>query len=196
MTSPIYSQPPNLYVFLAAVAVWVVSDLSIGFRYGNQSGSKQDRGSKHAIGAAVCGGVLSAALLPVWVPAAEMPYPAAAFWLGIGLLLLGVSVRQYAVRTLEDDFSLEVSVDETDTVVTSGPYQWVRHPSYTGGLVTLVGIGVAVGHWLSFGATVVAGVLGYRYRICVEERALRATLGDSYEEYASRTPYRLLPFVW
>ncbi|WP_306052207.1 methyltransferase family protein [Natronococcus wangiae] len=122
--------------------------------------------------------------------------PTVAFWAGLGTILLGVAVRQYAVRTLGDGFSLEVTVDEDDEVIDSGPYRWIRHPSYTGALFSLVGVGIAVGNWLSIVVVTLAGLAGYGYRIRVEERALRDTLGDAYVEYASRTPYRLVPGLW
>lgn len=194
--SPLSLEDPYLYVFVGALVVWIVSDLSIGVRYRDGAAAPQDRGSKRAIGIAVSGGVLGAALVPEVVTAPGLPYPRAAFWIGIGLVLFGVLIRQYAVRTLGEFFSLAVTVEETDTVVSSGPYRWVRHPSYTGGLAALIGIGVATGNWLSLGLVTVAGLLGYGYRIRVEERALRETLGDSYEAYAERTPYRLVPGLW
>ena len=48
-----------------------------------------------------------------------------------------------------------------------GPYRVLRHPSYTGGLLTMVGIGLAIGNWLSLLLVVLAA---YGYRIQVEER--------------------------
>ncbi|TYL39272.1 isoprenylcysteine carboxylmethyltransferase family protein [Natronococcus pandeyae] len=187
---------PSTAAFFVVVGVWIVSDWSIGFRYRRTVEGSQDKGSKHAIGAAVVGGILAAALLPLIVPAPRVPSPAVAFWAGLGTILLGVAVRQYAVRTLGNGFSLEVTVDADDEVIDSGPYRWVRHPSYTGALLSLLGVGIAVGNWLSIAVVFVAGLAGYGYRIRVEERALRDTLGDAYAEYADRTPYRLVPGLW
>ncbi|MFC4438674.1 MULTISPECIES: methyltransferase family protein [Natrialbaceae] len=178
------------------VGVWVVSDWSIAFRYRGAVEESRDRGSKRVIGAAVAGGVLAAALLPLIVPAPRVPSPTVAFWAGLGTILLGIAVRQYAIRTLGDGFSLEVTVDADDEVVDSGPYRWVRHPSYTGALLSLLGVGIAAGNWLSIAVVLAAGLAGYGYRIRVEERALRDTLGEAYAEYARRTPYRLLPGLW
>ncbi|WP_394743395.1 methyltransferase family protein [Natronococcus roseus] len=130
------------------------------------------------------------------MPALQVPAPTAAFWLGPGTILLGVIVRRSAVRTLGDGFAIEVTVEEDDKVIESGPYRWVRHPSYTGALLSLVGAGITLGNWLSIAATVLAGLAGYGYRIRVEERALRKTLDGDYLEYAERTPYRLVPGLW
>lgn len=189
-------EPRPLLVFFVVVGVWIVSDWSIALRHGRTVDASQDRGSKHAIGAGVIGGVLGAVLFSQVAPGFAVPAPTVAFWLGLGTILLGVLVRQYAVRTLGEGFDLEVTVDEDDAVVDSGPYRWVRHPSYTGALLSLVGVGVTLGNWLSVAAALLAGLAGYGYRIRVEERVLREILGEEYLEYAERTPYRLVPGLW
>jgi protein-S-isoprenylcysteine O-methyltransferase Ste14 len=182
--------------FFAVVGVWIVSDWSVALRRGRTAGGSQDRGSKHAIGAGVIGGVLAAVLFSQVAPGFGVPAPTAAFWLGLGTILCGILVRQYAVRTLGDGLDLEVTVSEDHEIIESGPYRWVRHPSYTGALLSLVGVGVTLGNWLSIAATLLAGLAGYGYRIRVEERALRKTLDGDYLEYAERTPYRLVPGLW
>ncbi|MFC4543496.1 methyltransferase family protein [Halosolutus amylolyticus] len=187
---------PSMAAFLLAVGIWIVSDWSIAFRYRDPADASQDRGSKRAIGLAVVGGVLVGALAATLAPSLRLPSPTVAFWLGLAVILVGVAVRQYAVWVLDDSFSLVVTVDESDAVVDSGPYRWVRHPSYTGALLSMVGLGIAIANWLSMLVLVVAGLSGYGYRIRVEERALRETLGDEYDEYENRTPYRLVPGLW
>ena len=196
MSPPVYVQPPHIYVFFGAIGLWIVSDLHIAWRFGGRGDASQDRGSKRVLGLSVAAGVLGAALVSEFVTTLSLAHPAIAFWGGIGTMVLGVVVRQYAAWTLREYFSLEVTVDSTDSVVTSGPYRWVRHPSYTGGFTTLVGLGVAVGNWVSLAVVIGAGLVGYGYRITVEERALRDRLGEEYEAYAERTPYRLVPGLW
>ena len=187
---------PSMAAFLVVIGVWAVSDWSIALRYRGTTNGSQDRGSKRAIGMAVVIGVLAAALAAVLFPSLRIPVPEIAFWGGLALIVGGVSVRQYAVWTLDDAFSLEVAVEASDEVVDSGPYRWVRHPSYTGALLSLLGLGIAVGNWASIVVLIVAGLGGYGYRIRVEERALRETLGDSYVEYEEQTPYRIVPLLW
>ncbi|APX96674.1 methyltransferase family protein [Natronorubrum daqingense] len=196
MLPEIGSELLSTVALLAAIGVWIVSDWSIAFAHRGTADDSRDRGSKYAIGAAVVGGVLAAVVLSQVTPGLSVPAPTVAFWLGVGTILLGVVLRQYAVRTLGDGFDLEVTVDAADEVVDSGPYRWVRHPSYTGALLSLVGVGITVGNWLSIAVALVAGIAGYGYRIRVEERALRETLGERYAAYTNRTPYRLVPGVW
>jgi protein-S-isoprenylcysteine O-methyltransferase Ste14 len=80
-------------------------------------------------------------------------------------------------------------------VIEIGAYRWVRHPSYTGGILMYLGTGIALTNWLSAIMMSVAGAVGYVYRVHVEERALEANLGGRYQEYMRRTK-RFIPFVF
>jgi protein-S-isoprenylcysteine O-methyltransferase Ste14 len=79
-------------------------------------------------------------------------------------------------------------------VVDTGPYRWIRHPSYTGSLLTIAGFLLCATNWAAL-AGVVPVLVGLLYRIRVEEQALSEELGDAYRSYASRTK-RLIPFVY
>ena len=128
-------------------------------------------------------GYAGVGLLPDWV-----------FYPGIFLMLLGVLVRQWAIAVLGRFFSLTVRVAEDHRVVVKGPYRLVRHPSYTGVLITFIGLALAV---QSSGALLVLlAVFGvsYGYRMRVEERVLQSELGQDYAEYMKRTK-RLIPFL-
>ena len=108
--------------------------------------------------------------------------------------MLGVLVRQWAIAVLGRFFSLTVRVAEGHPVVERGPYRLVRHPSYTGVLITFIGLGMAVQSW--GGLLVLLAVFGfsYGYRIRVEEKALISELGQDYVSYMKRTK-RLIPFL-
>lgn len=78
-------------------------------------------------------------------------------------------------------------------LVTDGPYRRVRHPLYTGVILFAAGIGVAFSPLALALAGVLAVLFGLKAR--VEERFLREAYPD-YDAYASRTRYRLVPFVY
>jgi phospholipid methyltransferase len=63
-------------------------------------------------------------------------------------------------------------------VVEDGPYRWVRHPSYTGLILTFVGFGLALGNWAALAVVAVVPTAGLVYRMRVEERALLDGLGE------------------
>ena len=136
-----------------------------------------------SIGLALSFGYAGVAVLPDWV-----------FYPGIFLMLLGVLVRQWAIAVLGRFFSLSVRVVEDHRVVMKGPYRLVRHPSYTGVLITFIGLALAV---KSLGALLVLlGVfsLSYGYRMRVEEKTLLSELGQDYASYMKRTK-RLIPYL-
>jgi len=116
------------------------------------------------------------------------------FFAGIALMWLGIVFRYYAMRLLGRYFTIDVAVQAGQTVIEAGAYRYIRHPSYTGALITLIGIGLALGNWAGLLALLVCVGLGYAYRIHVEEAALVTALGEPYKEYMRRTR-RIVPFV-
>jgi protein-S-isoprenylcysteine O-methyltransferase Ste14 len=122
---------------------------------------------------------------PRWLPAVA----------GIAVMWAGFGLRAWAVRTLGRFFRVEVTIDTDQTVVDTGPYARVRHPSYTGLLVFYLGLGICLDSYLSVAAAVLLPLAAVVNRIAHEERTLRRELGEAYEVYSSRT-WRLVPRVW
>jgi len=117
------------------------------------------------------------------------------FVLGLALMLLGSWLRRHCFRVLGKYFTGNVKVVNGQTVIQEGAYRWVRHPSYTGGMLMYLGTGLALTNWLSALVMVLFGGLGYAYRVRFEERALQASLGENYRQYMQRTK-RFVPFVF
>ncbi|MFL5884788.1 MAG: methyltransferase family protein [Thermoleophilaceae bacterium] len=115
--------------------------------------------------------------------------------IGLVMVAFGVGLRAWAVVTLGRWFTYSVQVEEGQTVVETGPYRRLRHPSYTGMVIGIAGIGVALDNWLALAIAVVVPVAGVAIRIRVEETLLFRELGDAYRSYAART-WRLVPGVW
>jgi protein-S-isoprenylcysteine O-methyltransferase Ste14 len=122
---------------------------------------------------------------PRWLPAA----------VGLAVMWAGFALRAWAVRTLGQFFRVEVTVEEGQRLVDTGPYARLRHPSYTGLLVFYLGLGIALDSWLSIAAAVLLPLAAVVNRIAHEERTLRRELGEQYERYSMRTA-RLIPGVW
>ncbi len=116
------------------------------------------------------------------------------FWLGILLIYAGIALRLYAIHVLGASFTTAVAVASEQTVIETGPYRLIRHPSYTGFLITLLGLGLSSTNWLSLLVLMGCALIGLSYRIHVEEHVLQEHLGQRYQEYMRRTK-RLIPFV-
>ncbi len=110
------------------------------------------------------------------------------------LLVGGLVLRWIAIATLGRFFTANIAIHEGQRVITGGPYRFVRHPSYTGLLLALLGLGVFFGNWLSVIILVVPVTFAVIHRIRLEEAVLVRTLGPAYSEYCSRTK-RLIPGV-
>jgi protein-S-isoprenylcysteine O-methyltransferase len=108
---------------------------------------------------------------------------------------LGIVLRAWSILTLGTFFRRDVMVETGQPVIRRGPYRWLRHPSYTGTLVTTFGLALAFGSWVGALVAVTIAALGHLPRIRVEEAELRDGLGVAYDEYASNTN-RLVPHVW
>jgi len=122
-------------------------------------------------------------------------HPALVFGVGIALILVGVAFRWYSIHVLGKYFSVQLGVQAGQTVVRDGPYRWIRHPSYTGSLITMLGFGLVFTNWLCLVGVPLIVLIGYSYRANVEERMLVNAMGDPYREYIKNTK-RFIPFVY
>jgi protein-S-isoprenylcysteine O-methyltransferase Ste14 len=118
-----------------------------------------------------------------------------ALWAGAAVTSIGIVLRVWSVRTLGQYFTYIVRVSDDQQVVETGPYRLIRHPSYTGGVLTGIGIGLSMRYGL--GPLLIGGAMlaSYLIRIAVEEKALAEGIGEPYRAYMSRTK-RLVPYLW
>ena len=192
----VLSQPAAEIPFGLTVAVWGIAERIQSFR-DLRSGawkSRQDSGSLLSVTVGILAGFLAGFGL---ASASTLSLPEPVLWVIVGLIIawVGMLLRLWAVLTLGRSFTTTVVVRAEQTVVTGGPYRFVRHPSYLGVLILLFGFGLSLGDLASAAAMVVLPTLGLLWRIKVEEAALRAELGDSYIEYCEGHA-RLIPGIW
>jgi len=109
-------------------------------------------------------------------------------------MFLGVVVRQWAIVVLGRFFSLTVQVAADHKVIDKGPYRLIRHPSYTGILITFIGLGLAVQSWAALLVLLGVYTLSFGYRMRIEEKTLLSQLGNDYASYMRRTK-RLVPYL-
>jgi protein-S-isoprenylcysteine O-methyltransferase Ste14 len=121
------------------------------------------------------------------------PVPASVSVLGDALIALGFLFTFFVFKQNSYGAST-IQIAEGQTVISTGPYAFVRHPMYAAALVMLLGIPLALGSWWGlFALLLVLPVL--IWRLLDEERFLRRNL-PGYPEYQAKVRYRLLPFVW
>lgn len=180
---------------LATILVWLSIELR-QVRHVRREAHKNDQGSVVAVRLSAVAGFVGGAALAHAVPAATIGPLDVVGWIGLAILIAGVTLRAWSVSTLGHYFTMTVQTSADQPVITAGPYRMLRHPSYTGLLLALLGVGtVALRNWLSLLVLAVAVGAGLVYRIRVEERALLRDLGADYRSYADNHK-RLVPFVW
>jgi protein-S-isoprenylcysteine O-methyltransferase Ste14 len=191
-------QPVLLGVLVASLLIWRVMEAIVDIRTRNRlrAGARpQDKGSRVVLISVLTLGILVGMLLAVAGTATAItnarPF---LFWLGILLIYVGIALRLYAIHVLGAFFTTAVAVAPGQTVIETGPYRLIRHPSYTGFLITLLGFGLCLTNWLSLLVIMACALIGFSYRIRVEEQVLQEQLGQRYQEYMRRTK-RLIPFV-
>jgi protein-S-isoprenylcysteine O-methyltransferase Ste14 len=116
------------------------------------------------------------------------------FVAGVLMIFFGSLLRRYCWRTLGRYFTGDVQARRDQPVIRSGPYKWVRHPSYTAGMMMFIGIGLALGNWVSLVLLTVATIAAYGYRVRIEEKALLETIGEPYGTYMKERK-RFIPYI-
>lgn len=117
------------------------------------------------------------------------------FVTGVIGIMGGLWFRTWCIRTLGRFFTSEVKIQHEQRIITSGAYQYVRHPSYLGAYVAIVGSTLVVHAYMTALATAVLLGGAYYYRIVVEEATLVAAFGEEYARY-QKVSKRFLPFVY
>lgn len=108
------------------------------------------------------------------------------------LMLSGITLRLWAVRSLGALFTLRPAILQEHHLVQAGPYRFVRHPGYCGSLLSALGLAVSTSSWSATGLSFVIVTGSLTRRIMYEEELLTGHFGQEYEDFcASRA--RLVP---
>lgn len=114
---------------------------------------------------------------------------------GFCIYVLGFILRFYSIFYLGRFFTTSVTIAADHRIVDTGPYRFIRHPSYTGIFMLYLGICLCIGNWLTTLIMIVPIFCAFVYRMKVEEGALHEALGQPYADYMKRTK-RLIPMVY
>jgi protein-S-isoprenylcysteine O-methyltransferase Ste14 len=116
------------------------------------------------------------------------PLRPAVFAVGWGLALASFWLRRSSIRALGKFWSLHVEIRREHELVLSGPYRWMRHPTYLSMVLELASIGVLLQAPLSSAAALTLFIPAVFWRIRIEEEALVQKFGRAYGEYQRTTP--------
>ena len=182
--------------FTVALAAWLVFEFVMRLRQRSRSAGpvSEDR-TYFILTPALIGSVIAAEILG---RSGGLPWPGGVLWpfvTGLVLIAAGLGLRAWSIAVLGRFFQYQIKIQPGHQVVTSGPYRYVRHPSYTGIALVLAGIAIACDDVWALVAVAILGGAGLGVRIRAEERQLTQALGADYERFAAGRK-RLLPWIW
>jgi protein-S-isoprenylcysteine O-methyltransferase Ste14 len=142
------------------------------------------------------GGIILYAILPSWIMILSIPLPDWFRLIMVGVAALSISFTLWSYRTLGKNWAHALNPSKflqrkRETLVTSGPYHYVRNPIYLGAFAFIVALALVASNWLILLPALALITIIY-LQIGEEELMLMDRFGDEYREYKKRTP-RLIP---
>jgi protein-S-isoprenylcysteine O-methyltransferase Ste14 len=115
--------------------------------------------------------------------------------IGITLIIIGIIIRFIAIKQLGRFFTVDVTIRDNHQLIQNGFYKYLRHPSYTGSLLSFLGFGLSLNNWFSLAIIFLPILLAFIYRINIEENVMSEQFGKQYQDYISKTK-RIIPFIY
>lgn len=115
--------------------------------------------------------------------------------LGIVLFVMGMALRWTAILSLGKSFTVQVAVKQDQLLKTNGVYRYIRHPSYTGILLYMIGLGILMFNWICLLILFVLPLIAILNRIAFEEKLLSDHFGKDYADYSGKSK-RLIPWLY
>jgi protein-S-isoprenylcysteine O-methyltransferase len=178
----------GLGLFLSELALW------LGRRSSAASARSADRSSL----ALFWGTILLAISAGVWLARSQSRWSfelsTSGHLAALVMFAVGLGIRWWAILTLGRYFTVDVAIHAEHQLVRTGPYRFVRHPSYTGLVLLFLALAVTFRNWASLIVILAPILAALLYRIRVEEAALSAAFGPAYAEYR-RSTKALFPWL-
>ena len=177
------------------VAFFTIIAIAVPFRIRSQStGERLDRRQEGMVtlitlrlaGLALWGSVIAFMLSPASMAWAAMPLSAEARWSGLGLTAITAVLLLWTLRSLGPNLTDTVVTRHAHTLVTQGPYRWVRHPFYDCMALFMVSTAIMMANWF----VLAVGIIGFAIlaaRSHTEEQKLLERFGEPYRAYRDST---------
>ena len=111
------------------------------------------------------------------------------------IIIIGIIMRLIAIKQLGRFFTVDVTIRKDHQLMQKGFYKYLRHPSYTGALLSFIGFGLSLNNWFSLAIVFLPVLFTFIHRINIEEKVLAEQFGEQYLDYCRKTK-RLIPFLY
>lgn len=183
-------------IFSIIWIVWFTSEIGLNILYRSKmpGSSENDKNSFRIIWGTIILSVAAGILVAVNL---NMPILPNNFlkYAGLFLTIAGVIVRLIAIRTLGKFFTVNLAIDTEHRLIDTGFYKYIRHPSYSGSLISFLGLALYFNNWICLAVILIPIISAFIFRINIEEKLLMKQPELNYTEYIKRTK-RLIPFVY
>jgi protein-S-isoprenylcysteine O-methyltransferase Ste14 len=186
----------SMMIFIIIWSVWCASEILLNriLLSGTNDKLNQDKGSLRLIWIMIA---LAISLGVIFSYHIKIPISKGLFipYFGLFLIVFGMILRFIAIRSLGRLFTVDVTIRADHKLKKDGVYRIIRHPSYSGSLLSFIGYGISINNWLSLVIVAILMTIAFLHRIKVEEKLLIDQFGAEYLEYKSKT-YCLIPWIY
>ena len=185
-----------MIIYYIIWSVWLLSEILLNrlIRSGEADKKNTDKGTLVLIWITIAISITLGILIQAWLKSTI----STSIWVprtGLVLIVLGMLLRFIAIRSLGRMFTVDVTIRKDHRIKQDGLYKLVRHPSYSGSLLSFLGFGISLNSWASLGIIFVLVTAAMLLRIRTEEKLLLEQFGAEYENYIKKT-WRLIPGIY
>jgi protein-S-isoprenylcysteine O-methyltransferase Ste14 len=183
-------------IFLIVSAAWVSSEIILAVILRSSGTDKsEDRSSLSYLWITLTIGITVGVIIAsVGIGSISDIFPVTTY-AGLCFVVLGLILRWCAILTLRRYFTVNVAIRKDHIIVDKGLYGILRHPAYSGSLLSFFGLAIYFANWLTFIIIFLPILWAFLHRIRIEEDVLLKQFGKKYLSYSEKTK-RLIPFIW
>jgi protein-S-isoprenylcysteine O-methyltransferase Ste14 len=185
-----------MILFIIVWSIWFISELVLNrfFRSGRDDKKGVDKNSLRLIWITI--GIANvAAILFAEIDLFPISKNLIVSYIGLFLIITGMIIRFAAIYTLGRFFTVDLTIKEDHKIKMDGLYKIIRHPSYSGSLLSFLGFGLSLNDYTSLAVIAIPVTFAFINRIRIEEKLLKDQFGADYSDYMKKT-YRLIPWIY
>jgi len=176
--------------------LWLISEISLAFlKRSSRAGKDLDKSSLRILWITILVSIAVGIYMAKSGIGRINIYVRETYFTGLFFILAGLLLRWIAIFQLRKYFTVNVSIREDHQLIQIGLYRYLRHPSYSGSLLSFLGLALVFNNWLTFLIIFLPILFAFLYRISVEEAELQKSFGENYLAYAQRTK-KLIPGIY
>jgi len=183
-------------LFLTLSAIWIVSEVMLIVLSRSKMNSQDyDKGSLKWLNIVIYTCITLAVSFGFLGIGRVCAFSSIIPWIGLCVIVVGLIVRWAAIMTLRKYFTVNVVIHSDHRIIKTGLYRFVRHPSYSGAIISFFGLGMVFSNWISITVLFVPITYAFIKRSRIEEKVLLSAFGEEYANYR-KASWVLFPWIY